>query len=233
MASRLSRNIEKKSEKRLILSIVGIIAVLFLLVRYGVPSLIGFSDFLANTKGSQDTTKSNSIVGVPIFTTSFTATNSAAISLDGNAAPKEKINLYVNDNLTDSVDTKDDGTFSFKNVSLKLGNNDLKAKAIKNKDESEFSDTLSIQYKTSQPGLLIEEPSDGQNFPKETTSVNVKGKTDPGVKVTINDFWALDDQDGNYSYNLTLQSGDNQIKVVAVDDAGNKTEKDIKVTKSQ
>jgi len=63
--------------------------------------------------------------------------------------------------------------------------------------------------------------------------LHVHGKTDPNVKVTINDFWAIVDDSGNYSYNLSLKSGDNPIKIVATDDAGNNTEKDLKISYSE
>ncbi len=232
-SSRLSKSLERKSEKRLILSVLGIVIVLFLLFRYGMPALISFSDFMAGSGSSQTNSGSKTFVAVPIINDSISATNSATTTIDGNAAPKEKIELYVNDNLADSVDTKDDGTFHFKDVALTLGNNVVKVKANKGSVESDFSDSLTIQYKTTSPGLLIEEPSNSQNFPKETENISVKGKTDPDVKVTVNGFWAIDDDSGNFSYNLPLQGGTTTIKVVATDSAGNSSEKDINVTKDQ
>ena len=58
------------------------------------------------------------------------------------------------------------------------------------------------------------------------------GKTDSGVRITVNGFWAVIDENNNFSYSLPLQDGDNAIKVVAQDQAGNKAEKEIKVTYS-
>jgi outer membrane lipopolysaccharide assembly protein LptE/RlpB len=49
----------------------------------------------------------------------------------------------------------------------------------------------------------------------------------------VNGFWAVVDDNNNFSYTLPLQSGDNQIKIVAIDQAGNKAEKDLKVNFSQ
>jgi bacillopeptidase F len=85
--------------------------------------------------------------------------------------------------------------------------------------------------------LDVSSPSDGQGFNKNQVNtgntINVAGKTDQGVSVTVNGFWAVVDDNNNFSYTLPLQNGDNQIKIVAVDLAGNKTEKDLKVNFSQ
>ena len=69
-------------------------------------------------------------------------------------------------------------------------------------------------------------------FEKDQSTVKVLGKTDPGVRVTVNGFWAVIDENNNFSYNLPLQNGENMIKIEAIDQAGNKTEKEIKVTYS-
>ena len=49
----------------------------------------------------------------------------------------------------------------------------------------------------------------------------------------MNEFWAIVDAGGNFSYTLPLQNGENTIKVVATDEAGNKTEYEVKVTYSE
>lgn len=58
----------------------------------------------------------------------------------------------------------------------------------------------------------------------------IKGKTEPGATVTINDNAVKVDNDGSFTTKLTLKIGPNTIKVVAVDPAGNKTEKTWLVT---
>ena len=94
-----------------------------------------------------------------------------------------------------------------------------------------------VVLKNSAPTLDISTPSDGQRFDKNSigsgNSISVSGKTDQGVSVTVNGFWAVVDDSNNFSYTLPLQNGDNQIKIIAIDQAGNKTEKDIKVNYSQ
>ncbi|MGH7245771.1 MAG: Ig-like domain-containing protein [Candidatus Levyibacteriota bacterium] len=235
--SRLSRTADKKTKQKLILSLIGIVFVLFFLVKWGVPLLVNFSLFLGNIKGGSQTNATNSansniVLLPPTLNPAVNATNSATITISGSSVPSVAVQLYVNNDLVDVTDTKNDGSFTFNNVSLPSQQNTIKVKAKKDTKESDFSDQISVTYINKAPNLSVDSPQDGQSFSKDPNSVNVKGKTDPNVRVTVNDFWAIVDDSGNYSYTLTLQNGDNQIKVVATDAAGNKTEKDLKVTYS-
>lgn len=232
--SRLNRTLEKKTKKNLYLSLIGIVVVLFLLVKFGLPALINFSLFLAQGKDQQlanTAAKNQKILLPPALVQNFTATNSATITVSGSAQAKEKVELFVNNSLVDIMDTKDDGTFLFDNVSLNSGNNTIIAKAKVDNKESSPSNALSISFANKAPSLTVDNPSDGQTFSGgDQQNLTVKGKTDSSdIKVTVNGFWAIIGANGNYSYTLHLQGGDNQIKVIAQDQAGNQTEKDLTV----
>lgn len=235
MQTRLSKRQEQKTKNRLILNIIGIGILLILFVKFGIPFLLNFSLFLSSLNSSSSTqqSKGSSYVATPIIISSFTATNSAQIDLSGTAPAKTSVKLYSGDEFVDTVDASDKGTFTFSNVSLKDGQNTFKVKAKKDKNESDFSDPVVISYLSKPPSLTIDSPSDNQTFSKDDANITIKGKTDQDVKVTVNDFWAIVDDKGGYTYSIHLQGGDNQIKVDAVDSAGNKTEKTIKVTLSQ
>ncbi|MDO8658661.1 MAG: Ig-like domain-containing protein [Candidatus Levybacteria bacterium] len=234
--SRLSRRLENQSKKSFYFSILGILIILFILVKFGIPLLINFSLFIAGTKTSSESENSNStsFVAPPVIDPlPYDATSSAQISITGIAFPKQTINLYINDELVDKVSVKDDESFIFKDITLKPGENSIKTKALTDdKKQSNYSNTITVSLKKEPPGLNIDSPSDQQSFSKDENTANVSGKTDPGVKVTVNNFWAIVDSDGNFNYTLKLNDGENQIKIIATDDAGNKTEKEIKVTYS-
>ncbi len=235
MESRLNRNLERKSKQRFILTIAGTILILILLLRFGVPLLVNFSLFIAGVKSNSSSSQSanSQFVAPPILDTTLTATNSATINISGNAAANESVKLYVNNVAVDEVKTQSDGSFTFKDVSLTQGGNELAAKAKNGNSESALSDPISITYATNVPALSIDQPSDNQSFSGNQKTVTVKGKTDPNIRVTVNGFWAVTDDTGNYSYTLSLQNGDNKIDVVASDVAGNKAEKVITVHYSQ
>ena len=159
------------------------------------------------------------------------ATNSANIEISGMAFPNESISLFINDSLVDKNPTQKDGSFSFKQT-LNQGENNIKVKATENNKDSDFSLISMVIYKSSLPNLKLDAPIDGQSFSKDQNKIEVRGSTDFQVKITVNDFWAIIDESNNFSYTLPLQNGDNIIKVKATDQAGNTTEKDIKVTYS-
>ena len=159
------------------------------------------------------------------------ATNSAKFTLSGKSEPLTNIDFYLNDSLADKTQADKNGNFSFDSLYVK-GDNKIYVLAKSVDKTSNPSETLNVFYKDSKPNLTTNSPTDGQQFSKDQSEVNVSGSTDPQVKVTVNGFWAIVDQSNNFNYKLKLQSGDNTIKIVVEDQAGNKTEKELKVKRS-
>lgn len=234
--SRLSQKTEKKSTQTLILSVLGIAVVLFLLFRYGIP-LLSDASFLFGTitgghKNDQaKNQKNDNYVASPGLDQLPQATKEKNIKVTGTSLSGSKVQLYLNGNKDDEIDVDNDGSFEF-DVQLSEGENIIKTKAIKGKNESEFSDSIAIVYKKEGANLNIDSPSDGAEL-SGVNPIEVRGKTDVDSTVLVNDFQAIIDEKGNWSYFLTLKNGDNEIKVVTIDLAGNKTEKTIKVKYSQ
>lgn len=227
--SRLNRRLEKESKRNFALSILGIIFVLFLLFKFGLPLLINLSIFLSGSKQpTQVSSNSPDFVMAPSLNPLSTATNSAKFTLSGKSVPKATIDFYLNDSLVDKTQVDKNGNFSFDNQFIK-GDNKIYVVAKLDNKKSNPSDTIFILYKDSKPNLTVSSPSDGQQFSKDQNEVNIAGSTDPQVKVTVNGFWAIVDQSNNFIYKLKLQNGENVIKITAEDQAGNKTEKEIKV----
>lgn len=232
--SRLSKYSEKKTKKTIILSLLGIIVVLYLLFKFGIGLLINFSLFLSG-KGNQQSLSSQNTFGYitpPTLNPIPNATNSAQIIITGSSIKESAIELYVNNNRQDETKANDNGQFIF-DANLKNGTNEIQARTILDNKKSELSNILIINYISSAPNLEVTFPQDGQQFKKEQNSINITGKTDSGVSITVNGFWAIINDNNNFSYNLPLQNGDNEIIIIATDQAGNKTEKKIKVNYSQ
>lgn len=234
MQSRLTKTAERKNKKQLILSLVGIIVVLFVLFKYGIPALTNLSLFLSSKNSSSvTTTTSTAVVPPPILTQPFLATNSATITVDGTAQTNQTIQLFVNGTLVDSKPTDSNGSFHFAGVNLTQQQNTIQAKAKVDSKTSDFSDSWMVAYLQKAPSLTIDNPHDNDSFDSSHPTAVVGGKTDPNIKVTVNGFWAIVDSNGNYSYTLSLQNGDNHIVVVATDAAGNTTTQQITVHHSQ
>jgi len=223
---------EQKTKKNLTLSILGIILIIFLALKFGIPFLTNLSLFLSGSKNNEESKIQNTTFIAPPVLNSFPeATASANIIVSGIASKKQTVNLYINDELTDTDTTDNNGEFSFKEI-IKPGENTIKAKAVINDKESDFSNAITISFKNAPPSLNIISPSESQSFSKDQNSADIKGTTDADVKITINGLWAIVDDSGNFSYTFSLQNGENIIKISAIDLAGNKNEKEIKVTYS-
>ena len=220
----------------MILSILGIAAVLFLLFRYGIPLISDVSYMFGRATSSPSnnakaTTADQTYVAPPDLNPLPAATKDANVKLTGNSIIGEKIALYLNGVRNEEKEVARDGSFEF-DISLSQGDNIIKAKAIKGTSESDFSDSIDITYKNSNPNLSIDNPHDGDNLSGGNV-VTVSGKADPDDTVTVNSFQAIIDDQGNWSYGLTLASGGNDVSVVATDQAGNQTQKSIHVNYSQ
>lgn len=231
--SHLKRQKARKIVRQTILQLFGIILIIGIIVRFGIPALVSLSLFIAGT--STDKTerqqKQTEFVAQPVINTMYTATNSATVTITGLALENQTIKLYLNDELIGKKETDNDGEFVFENVQLSQEESKFTAKAInKSGDESDYSETISIRYKKDPPIITIDTPSENQSFSKDEDTIEVLGKTDTGTTVTVNGFRAIVNTDSTYSYTLRLHAGDNTIKVIAFDEAGNKSETERKVT---
>jgi hypothetical protein len=230
--SRLTKRLEQKTEKNLILNILGIVVIVFLLFKFGIPLLINFSTFLSSSQSdNKSNTQISPFIAPPVLDSFPQATSSANIIISGMASKNQMINLYLNDNLINSSKTGSDGKFVFK-PTIKTGYNTIYTKVSIDGKESASSNIIKTAFKSAPPSLSISSPSDGQSFFRDQNTVEVKGTTDIDVRVTVNGFWAITDNNGNYSYSLLLQNGDNKITTTATDIAGNKVEKTIKINYS-
>ncbi len=230
--SRLSQRSLRKTKKNLILTILGMIVILFILLKFGLEFLANATIFISGLNDSdQDTQKKPGFLATPVLNPLPNATNSARLIISGQSFEKMVINLYVNGEFVEDTVVDEDGEFEFK-YDLDNGDNSIKVNAEEDEKKSEYSKEISVILDKKSPDLEITSPSDGQSFSKDQNSTNVTGKSESGVNITINSFWAVSDDEGNFSYSLHLKDGENKIEVIAQDEAGNRTTKELKVNYS-
>ena len=233
--SRLKNNIKRKAIHNILLVVGGFILIIVLFVVFGTKLLVGFSLFLEQSQGSNDNSTSDqqgdSYIAPPTLNPAATATNSATITITGFAQKDQSVSLYVNNQLVDKTSVENGNNFHFSSVALQAGQNTIQAKAeTDNNKESGFSNSITVSYLKTPPSLSIDQPQDGQGFSKDSSpTVSIEGQTDTGANVTVNGSWAIVDDQGKYNYLYTLKDGDNDIKVVATDQAGNQTTKEIHI----
>ncbi len=75
--------------------------------------------------------------------------------------------------------------------------------------------------------LSVTSPVSGATL--SSGNVTVKGKTLPNAEVFINDQSTKADTEGNFSLNLTLDEGENNLVVTANDAEGNVAEQNLSV----
>lgn len=80
---------------------------------------------------------------------------------------------------------------------------------------------------TGKISLTITSPKDGETL--GSTNATVKGKTVANAEVFVNDIVGKADTNGNFSINVTLDEGENQIVVSANDSNGNAAEQSMGV----
>lgn len=232
--SRLIRHEERKQQKRLAWALGGMLGLVIFLFVFGLKILVGFSLFVDRIRGTTpQQQQTQELILPPILDPLPEATNSASITITGKSDTGTKIVLYFDEEETTTLKTKDDGTFSF-TKKLTEGEHTVSAKAKNDKDVlSDLSNVVKVNIKRKKPELSITTPSDGDRIVGDNNFLVVKGKTSSDNTVTINDRLAVVGNDGSFSYTQTLTEGENTIRIVATDPAGNQTTEDRRVTYSK
>jgi hypothetical protein len=103
--------------------------------------------------------------------------------------------------------------------------NQLPVATSQEETQGQSQETGSIT--TTKISLTITSPKDGETL--GSTNATVKGKTVANAEVFVNDVVGKADANGNFSINVALDEGDNQIVVSANDANGNAAEQSISV----
>ncbi len=231
--TRLARTSERQNKRQAIIFAASTIFVIIVLLQFG-PLLINvFGNAVYTLRGGDNSDNSqitgNTLLQPPTLLDIPLATQSAKISFSGVAPSNEGIiEIYLNDELEEEIELDNKSSFNVE-ISVKKGKNSVKARYILDTKTSPFSEDIFITYTTEKPKLDIATPSDGQTFTKADKNINVTGNTDPEAIVTINNFRAIVESDGSFSYLLQLNDGENQIQVVSTNQAGAVEQKNIKV----
>ncbi|MCS1350640.1 S8 family serine peptidase [Mechercharimyces sp. CAU 1602] len=151
------------------------------------------------------------------------------ITVEGNTSPGVKVHLYNHGEEVATTTATDTGAFAAE-VDLSTGENKLSAKSSTDAGMTEPSPEVTIIVDKKRPALTIEAPSDGEKTNKEVVTVRGNASDNEGLQwLKINNKKVTVQEDGSFSKRILLDEGENTIKVVARDKAGNKKQKRIKV----
>ncbi|MCW1928131.1 S8 family peptidase [Bhargavaea beijingensis] len=154
-------------------------------------------------------------------------TNESGITIEGTASATTDLRLDNNGEEVGTVTVGADGKFSF-DVTMVEGENTFTATSILDGRETGTSAPVTITLDTTKPELTIASPADGEKTNKETVTVQ-------GTVADLHLDWVkvngqkADVRDGKYSKRILLDNGENVIRVVAQDRAGNKVTKRVTI----
>lgn len=194
---------------------------------FGIPLISKFVGLFSKPAKTQ--TVSNSVAIAPTLSTLPQFTNQSSLIVKGNTSANSKVKIFVNNDEND-VQSDSDGNFT-SNITLTKGDNTIFAQTVNGSATSNDSTHVVVNYDNEIPDLTVNSPSDGQSFfGDKQRSINVTGQTGAENTLTVNDRVAILDSSGKFNLNYDLSDGDNQLKIIATDRAGNKKEIDLKVT---
>ncbi|MEK7587654.1 MAG: hypothetical protein AAB457_02455, partial [Patescibacteria group bacterium] len=230
--SRIRRYEEKRLRMRLVLAVLGSIAILVFILVFGFKILVGFSLLVDKIRGGSPTSQNAQTLLLPPSLDPLPgATNSATLIIAGSGTPGAILILYVNEGETQKLTIPTDGRFSIPSVKILEGTNTISAKITDEKQNtSELSNVLAITSKRTPPSLELTSPSSNTTINGDTNTVSVVGKTEQDTIISINDRFAVVSADGSFRYPYQLAEGDNILKIAATDAAGNQTVIERRVT---
>ncbi|HMS22731.1 MAG TPA: hypothetical protein PKA38_03095 [Candidatus Levybacteria bacterium] len=231
--SRFSRTTQEKTKKQIFFFIIAIFLLLFVAFQFGPLLLDSVSSltsvFRKNT--TEVTASEDSTLEAPFIDSLPSATVSAHITISGSSTYSDaQVELYVNDELSDTAILADDQKFLFENVKLTEGQNIIRARIKRGNEYSSYTRSYYVSQSKGAPKLDVTSPTEGQQFGRGDQTITVQGVTDPDSNITVNGFRAVVDENGNFSYYLNLAEGENELSIKTQGKSGQETEKKIKVT---
>lgn len=213
---------ETRQKRRLAIAIVGSVALLAFFGLFGLKILVGFSLLVDRVRGNTPTAQTTELILPPILDPLPNATNSSTLVIRGSAQADLDIILYVDEEETEKSKVSENGTFTLTLDGLTEGTKHISAKVSDDKGTvSELSNVLTILIKKKGPSLELTAPEDNSTLNGDDNKVTIAGKTDVDTSVTVNDRIAVVSGDNTFSYKYPLNDGENKLKIVATDIAGN------------
>jgi len=229
-SSRLARKQEAKNIRRAVLFAFLSLILVLSLVFLGLPFLIKMAVFLGNIRSSSlpNEQEDNIPPPAPLLLPLPEATSSAQLNLSGFAEPGAIVEIFVSGISQKKIVADSNGSFSVDNLRLTEGRNEIYAIATdKAGNVSQSSEKLIVLLDQTPPELVILQPTNNATFYGMQKRIEIKGETEEDASVVINDRLAVMEAGGKFRYSLTLSEGENKVKIVATDKAGNQTEEEL------
>lgn len=235
--SRLVKQENKKMAQQTMAIIGGTILFIILFLWLGIPSLIKLAVALGNSKAvSKFNQQEDTLAPLPPQINSLVeATSSSIINIQGYAEAGSLITLSINTVKQSESTTDNQGNFSFSDVVLQEGDNNISLTATDTAgNQSQPSVVQDVVFDDKPPELAINNPSDGAKINGLLQQlITISGSTEPNAQLMVNDRQIVVTGDGSFSAKYELQEGDNKLTFTATDRAGNQTVQEMTVNFSR
>nr|WP_290441140.1 carboxypeptidase regulatory-like domain-containing protein [Clostridium algidicarnis] len=154
--------------------------------------------------------------------------NTDTVTLEGKMNVEGSVNVFVNGEKVAAVETKD--KLFTATLDLKEEVNIITISGEKNGVTTEMSEKVKVIVDKTLPEVTVEVPKDMDVVNKDSIEITGNAKDNNLKNVTVNEEEVYLDEDGNFKIILPVVMGENTIKVVATDLAGNETVVTKKVT---
>lgn len=228
------RRLEKKGKQKLIFTVIGTIILIYFLITWGLPALIGGLSIFnktSDTKSKPNAIQEDITLAPPVLNIPFEATNTATIKITGYATPNAKVEIYLDGDIETTTESDSSGNFQTDPISLSIGTNEITGKTINEKNKKSLpSKTIKITYNNEKPKLEVSEPEDGKKIQGGDKKLKVSGLTDPQNSVSVNGSTVILNVEGRFVTEIGINEGENTLVIVATNSVGNKTQIERKVT---
>ncbi len=234
--TRLTAHQQREFRNKLILYGVLLVGLVFLFYSVGLKLLINTSLFISKLSSPSQSTnqeKKDLFYGSLTVDNVPTATNSARIVVSGTITNYNILEFYINDEKVKEKEFPASDTFSEEIGDLKPGENELYVKTKEKGGKNEkTSAKYTVIYKNEKPKLEITEPAESAVKTKRQ-EIKITGKTDKEVFIKVNELPIIVTSEGYFQASVRLKEGDNNITVIAEDDAGNTDTQIVTVTREK
>lgn len=229
--SRLDSVEEKKNTKKAVLLVLISLGIIVFLATLGIPIITKVIGFVTSFKKGDISTSlvDKTPPAPPYFEVFSDAVNKSPLKVSGRVEVGNTVVLNLNSN-EEELMTEENGNFSL-DLSLEKGENTFFAYA---KDAagnlSKETKTYIILFDDEPPEITVDSPKDSSiYYGFKQKNVQIKGTTEADSSLTINDRFVSVSDDGTFSYSYPLDNGENNLKIKAVDKAGNEKETSLKL----
>jgi hypothetical protein len=222
---RSMRRIQKNVKKHFIIVVLLILAFAYVAFAYIIPFLVGGLTYFNRYKDVEEGVNivDDMTVAPPTLNIPFEATNTATIRITGYATRDSKVEIYVGNDLKETLATQADGSFSAEAIPLNDGNNAIYGKTVIDGKNSLPSKAIKIAYSDEKPKLTITEPVDNAEIKGGDKKVKITGETDIDNSVMVNGAYVIVNYDGKFNKEVSLNDGDNTITVQSTNIYGTTT----------